>query len=47
MESEQKHPIGVYMLSPLYFYEVFFLVIFCAATGMLAINRLIVKMVEQ
>ena len=35
------------ILSPLYLYEVFFLVIFCAAIGMLAINRLIIKMVDQ
>ena len=34
-----------YVLSPLYLYEVFFLVIFCAAIGLLAINRLIIKMV--
>jgi POT family proton-dependent oligopeptide transporter len=35
------------VLSPLYLYEVFFLVIFCAAIGLLAINRLIIKMVGQ
>jgi len=35
------------ILSPLYLYEVFFLVIFCAAIGMLAINRHIIKMVDQ
>ena len=29
----------------MYLYGVFFLVIFCAAIGLLAINRLIVKMV--
>ncbi|TDJ75318.1 MAG: hypothetical protein E2O38_00385, partial [Proteobacteria bacterium] len=33
------------VLSPLYLYEVFFLVIFCAAIGLLTINRLIIKMV--
>ena len=33
------------VLSPLYLYEVFFLVIFCTAIGLLAINRLIIKMV--
>ncbi len=33
------------VLSPLYLYEVFFLVIFCAAIGLLAMNRLIIKMV--
>ena len=33
------------VLSPLYLYEVFFLVIFCATIGLLAINRLIIKMV--
>lgn len=35
------------VLSPLYLYEVFFLVIFCAAIGLLAINRLIIKMVGK
>ncbi len=35
------------VLSPLYFYEVFFLVIFCAAIGLLAMNRRIMKMVGQ
>ncbi len=35
------------VLSPLYLYEVFFLVIFCAAIGVLTINRLIIKMVDQ
>ncbi len=35
------------VLSPLYLYEVFFLVIFCAAIGLFAINRLIIKMVGQ
>jgi len=35
------------VLSPLYFYEVFFLVIFCAAIGLLAMNRRIIKMVGQ
>jgi dipeptide/tripeptide permease len=35
------------VLSPLYLYEVFFLVIFCAAIGLLAISRLIIKMVGQ
>ncbi len=35
------------ILSPLYLYEVFFLVIFCAAIGLLAINRPIIKMVGQ
>ncbi len=35
------------VLSPLYLYEVFFLVIFCAAIGLLAINRPIIKMVGQ
>jgi len=35
------------VLSPLYFYEVFFLVIFCAAIGLLAMNRPIIKMVGQ
>ncbi len=35
------------LLSPLYFYEVFFLVMFCAAIGLLAMNRLIIKMVGQ
>ena len=30
------------VLSPLYLYEVFFVVIFCAAIGLLAINRLII-----
>jgi len=35
------------VLSPMYLYEVFFLVIFCAAIGLLAINRLIIKMVGQ
>jgi len=34
-----------HVLSPLYLYEVFFLVTFCAAIGLLAINRLIIKMV--
>jgi len=33
------------ILSPLYLYEVFFLVIFCAAIGLFAINQLIIKMV--
>jgi len=33
------------VLIPLNLYEVFFLVIFCAAIGLLAMNRLIVKMV--
>ena len=33
------------VLSPLYVYEVFFLVIFCAAIGLFAMNRLIIKMV--
>jgi dipeptide/tripeptide permease len=32
------------VLIPLNLYEVFFLVIFCAAIGLLAINRLIIKM---
>ncbi len=35
------------ILSPLYLYQVFFLVIFCAAIGMLAISRLIIKMIDQ
>jgi len=35
------------ILSPMYLYEVFFLLIFCAAIGLLAINRLIIKMVGQ
>jgi POT family proton-dependent oligopeptide transporter len=35
------------ILSPLYLYEVFFLVICCTAIGMLAINRLINKMIDQ
>jgi len=35
------------ILSPLYLYEVFFLVICCAAIGLLAINRHIIKMVDQ
>ncbi len=35
------------VLSPMYLYEVFFLVIFCAAIGLLAINRLIIKMVRH
>jgi POT family proton-dependent oligopeptide transporter len=35
------------VLNPMYLYEVFFLVIFCAAIGLLAINRLIIKMVGQ
>ena len=35
------------VLIPLNLYEVFFLVIFCAAIGLLAINRLIIKMVGQ
>jgi len=34
------------ILSPLYLYEVFFVVICCAAIGLLAINRLIIKMVD-
>jgi POT family proton-dependent oligopeptide transporter len=33
------------VLIPLNLYEVFFLVIFCAAIGLLAINRLIIKMI--
>jgi hypothetical protein len=30
------------VLSPLYLYEVFFLVVFCAAIGLFAINRWII-----
>ncbi len=35
------------VLSPLFLYEVFFLVIFCAAIGLLAVNRHIIKMVND
>jgi len=35
------------VLIPLNLYEVFFLVIFCAAIGLLVINRLIIKMVDE
>ena len=35
------------VLIPLNLYEVFFLVIFCAAIGLLAINRLIIKMIAD
>jgi POT family proton-dependent oligopeptide transporter len=35
------------VLSPTYLYEIFFLVIFCAAIGLLAMNRHIIKMVGQ
>jgi POT family proton-dependent oligopeptide transporter len=35
------------LLSPLYLYQVFFLVICCAAIGLLAANRHIIKMVDQ
>jgi POT family proton-dependent oligopeptide transporter len=34
-------------LSPLYIYQVFFLVICCTAIGLFAINRHIIKMVDQ
>ena len=34
-------------LSPLYIYQVFFLVICCAAIGLFAISRHIIKMVDQ
>ena len=33
------------ILIPLNLYEVFFLIIFCAAIGLFAVNRLIIKMV--
>jgi len=35
------------ILSPLYLYQVFFLVICCAGIGLFAINRHIIKMVDQ
>ena len=35
------------ILSPLYLYQVFFLVICCAGIGLFAINRFIIKMVDQ
>jgi POT family proton-dependent oligopeptide transporter len=35
------------ILSPLYLYQVFFLVIICAAIGLFAISRFIIKMVDQ
>ena len=35
------------VLSPLYLYGVFFVVIFCAAIGLLSINRLIVNLVSD
>ena len=34
-------------LSPLYLYQVFFLITFCAAIGLLAINRHIIKLVGR